>query len=53
MSKLKDLEQSIAVIGGQLSAVQMLIDAMVVEGNRFNHSNLDRAHHSNSFRSPH
>ena len=34
MSKLKDLEQSIAVIGGQLSAVQMLIDAMVVEGIR-------------------
>ena len=31
MSKLNDLEQSIAVIGGQLSAVQMLIDAMVVE----------------------
>lgn len=34
MSKLKDLEQSIAVIGGQLAAVQMLVDAMVVEGIR-------------------
>lgn len=32
MSKLKDLERSIKVIGGQLSAVQMLIEAMIVEG---------------------
>jgi hypothetical protein len=34
MSKVKDLERSIEVIGGQLSAVQMLIEAMIVEGIR-------------------
>ena len=34
MSKVKDLERSIEVIGGQLAAVQMLIDAMIVEGIR-------------------
>ena len=34
MSKVKDLEHSIAVIGGQLCAVQMLIEAMIVEGMR-------------------
>ena len=34
MSKVKALEHSIEAIGGQLPAVQMLLEAMIVEGIR-------------------
>jgi hypothetical protein len=34
MSKVKDLERSIEAIGGQLAAVQMLLEAMIVDGIR-------------------
>jgi hypothetical protein len=34
MSKMKGMERSIETIGGQLCAVQMLIEAMIIEGIR-------------------
>lgn len=34
MSKVKDLERSIEAIGGQLASVQMLLEAMIVDGIR-------------------
>ena len=34
MSKVKPLEHNIEAIGGQLTAVQMLLEATIVEGIR-------------------
>ena len=34
MSKVKDLERSIEAIRGQLASVQMLLEAMIVDGIR-------------------